>query len=246
MTGPTRLQKLIAAAGLASRREAERWILAGRVSVNGRPVTRPGATADPAMDRIEVDGCPLPATPPLRYVLLHKPAGVLTTRRDLRGRRVVFDLLPDLGVRLHAVGRLDADTEGLLLLTNHGSLTYRLTHPRYGVRRRYQAWVDGPVPDAALRQLRRGVVLEDGLARPESVRRLPTAGAGGGLELVLREGRYREVRRLLRAVGLRVHRLVRVGFGPLNLGALPPGAWRELTAREVAALRALDPNRAGD
>lgn len=250
-----RLQKLLAEAGIASRRGAERLIQSGRVRVNGEPVIQLGAQADPERDRINVDGCEIGRAEPKRYVLLHKPAGYLTTREDPRGRQRVFDLLPDLGVRLHSVGRLDYDAEGLLLLTNDGDLTYRLTHPRHAVPRVYHVWVDGRADGAVLAALRHGVVLEDGPARAEEV--LVLSGFAGGrapggegiaragrrpvgqtwLALTLREGRYREVKRLCRAVGLRVRRLVRVAYGPLRLGRLAPGAWRELTPGELAALR---------
>jgi 23S rRNA pseudouridine2605 synthase len=232
-----RLQKLLAKAGVASRRGAERLIAEGRVSVNGVPVTEPGVHADPARDRIEVDGRPLPGAEAKRYVLLHKPRGFLTTRDDPRGRPRVFDLVPELGVRLHPVGRLDFDAEGLLLLTNDGALTYHLTHPRHGVRRVYHVLVGGLLEPATLERLQRGVVLEDGPARVDRARRL--RGAGPGLhwvELGLSEGRYREVKRLCRAVGLVVQRLRRVAFGTLELGRLPSGQWRELTPAEVERL----------
>jgi pseudouridine synthase len=232
-----RLHKLLAEAGVASRRAAERLIAAGRVRVNGVAVVEAGAHADPARDAIEVDGRPLPTVEAKRYVLLHKPRGFLTTREDPRGRRRVFDLVPDLGARLHSVGRLDFDAEGLLLLTNDGDLTYRLTHPRHGVRRVYEVLVEGRVEPAVLDVLRRGVVLEDGPARVERARRLRDGGPGlHWIELQLAEGRYREVKRLCRSVGLVVQRLRRVAFGPLELGALPPGQWRELTPGEVARL----------
>jgi 23S rRNA pseudouridine2605 synthase len=234
-----RLHKLLAEAGIASRRGAERLIRTGCVEVNGRPVTTPGAVADPERDRVTVEGQAIPRPDVKRYVLLHKPAGYLTTRHDPRGRRHVFDLLPASGSRLHPVGRLDCDTEGLLLLTNDGEVTYALTHPRHEVARVYHVWVDGPVDPAQLAALRRGVELEDGPARPEEVARLRREGSGTWLGLTLREGRNREVRRLCRATGLSVRRLVRVGFGPVRLGSLPSGAWRELLPGEVAALRAL-------
>src|SRR5262249_8026319 len=156
-----RLQKILAAAGVASRRGAERLIEAGRVSVNGVPVRMLGTHADPERDRVEVDGHLLAGREAKRYVLLHKPPGYLTTRADPRGRPRVFDLLPDLGVRVHPVGRLDVDAEGLLLLTNDGELTYRLTHPRHGVPRVYRVLVEGEAGPSALLALRRGVRLED-------------------------------------------------------------------------------------
>ncbi len=237
---PVRLHKLLAEAGVASRRGAERLIETGRVVVNGLTVREPGAHADPGCDRIEVDGQALPRAEVKRYFLLHKPPGYLTTREDPRGRPRVFDLLPDLGVRLHPVGRLDVDAEGLLLLTNDGRATYRLTHPRHGVARVYHVLVDGRVDGPVLAALRRGITLEDGPARVDGAIRLRTEGRGTvWLELTLSEGRYREVKRLCRAVGLAVRRLRRVAFGPLRLGDLAPGAWRELAPDEVAALRRL-------
>ena len=239
---PVRLHKLLADAGVASRRAAERLIVAGRVRVNGVPVVELGAHADPARDRVEVDGRPVSGAEQKRYVLLHKPRGVLTTQVDPRGRPRVFDLVPELGVRLHSVGRLDFDAEGLLLLTNDGDLTYRLTHPRHGVRRIYHVLVQGQLDPSVLDTLQRGVVLEDGPARVERARRLRTEAAGlHWVELTLTEGRYREVKRLCRAVGLVVRRLRRVAFGPLDLGRLPPGQWRELTAVEVERLSPAGP-----
>jgi len=243
---PVRLHKLLAEAGVASRRAAERLIVEGRVHVNGVPVVELGAHADPAQDRIEVDGRPLPRAGPKRYVLLHKPRGYLTTREDPRGRPRVFDLLPELGVRFHSVGRLDYDAEGLLLLTNDGDLTFRLTHPRHGVRRVYQVLVSGRLGPDTLPALQRGVVLDDGPARVDRARVLGDAPAGRHwVELQLSEGRYREVKRLCRAVGLLVERLRRVSFGSLELGDLAEGQWRELGAAEVARL-APDPPRPPD
>ena len=239
---PVRLHKLLAEAGIASRRAAERLIVAGRVRVNGVAVTELGAHADSERDRIEVDGRPLPRAEPKRYVLLHKPPGFITTREDSRGRPLVFDLVPDLGVRLHSVGRLDFDAEGLLLLTNDGALTFHLTHPRHGIRRVYHVLVEGRLEADVLAALERGVVLEDGPGRVDRARRLSSPGDGPHwVELVLSEGRYREVKRLCRAVGLAVRRLRRVAFGTLELGELPSGQWRELAPAEVERLAAARP-----
>jgi 23S rRNA pseudouridine2605 synthase len=236
---PVRLHKLLAQAGVASRRAAERLIVEGRVRVNGVPVVELGAHADPEHDRIEVDGRRLPQAEPKRYVLLHKPRGYLTTREDPRGRPRVFDLVPELGVRLHPVGRLDYDAEGLLLLTNDGTLTFRLTHPSHGVRRVYHVLVAGRLGPDTLASLQRGVVLEDGPARVDRARILGDAPGGRHwVELQLSEGRYREVKRLCRAVGLVVERLRRVAFGTLELGDLPEGQWRELGGDEVGRLSA--------
>jgi 23S rRNA pseudouridine2605 synthase len=234
---PIRLQKILAGAGVASRRAAEQLIAAGRVRVNGAVVLEPGTHADPTKDAIEIDGRPLPDVEAKRYLLLHKPPGYLTTRADPRGRPSVFDLVPEVGVRLHSVGRLDYDAEGLLLLTNDGAVTYRLTHPRHGVRRVYHVLVEGRAGQAALDALRSGVVLEDGPARVERARLLRAADGGlHWIELALTEGRYHEVKRLCRAVGLIVRRLRRVAFGSLELGTLETGRWRELTPAEVERL----------
>lgn len=235
-----RLQRILTDAGIASRRGADRLIEAGRVTVNGVTVTQPGARVNPLEDRISVDGHLLPGPHAKRYLMLHKPPGYLTTRDDPRGRPRVFDLLPDLGVRLHPVGRLDFDAEGLLLLTNDGAVTYRLTHPRHGVRRVYHVLVEGRVTPAVLDGFRLGVVLEDGPARAEAASLLRRVGPDRAwLSLTLTEGRYREVKRFCQHLGLPVRRLVRVAFGPVELGTLPPRQWRDLDGGEIAALRRL-------
>lgn len=232
-----RLQKVLARAGVASRRRAEELIRAGRVTVNGAVTTEPGTRVDPRRDEVRVDGRLLRGPEPLVYIALHKPAGVVSTARDPRGRRTVLDLVPDLGVRLYPVGRLDYDSSGLILLTNDGDLALRLTHPRHGAEKVYRVRVEGHPDAAALDRLRRGVRLSDGVTAPAKVREVGRDAAGSTLEVVLREGRNRQLRRMCAAVGHPVHALVRVGEAGLALGDLPPGAWRRLTEAEVARLR---------
>lgn len=233
---PPRLQKVLARAGWGSRRACEELIAAGRVTVDGR-VARLGDRAEPQHQRIEVDG--IRVAPPEGTVvyLLNKPAGVLSTAADTHGRRTVTELVP-ADPRVFPVGRLDLDTEGLLLLTNDGELAQLLTHPRHEVEKEYLAEVEG-VPDAgALRRLREGVELEDGRTAPA---RVALAGRGSGraaLRIVLREGRKREVRRMCAAVGHPVRRLVRTRIGPIRDPRLPTGAWRVLTPDEIRALEA--------
>ncbi|HYH60131.1 MAG TPA: pseudouridine synthase [Thermoleophilaceae bacterium] len=226
-----RLARYLAHAGVASRRAAEDLIAAGRVRVGGAVVT------DPARDvgedsGVEVDGRPV--TPEPREVwAVNKPAGVVSTASDTHGRPIVTDLV-ETGRRLYPVGRLDADTTGLILLTNDGDLANRLTHPRFGVERVYRARVEpAPVPEAALRRLREGVDLEDGRTAPARVRQ----AAPGVLELTLGEGRKRQVRRMCEAVGHPVVSLERVAFGPLRLDRLAPGTARRLSAAEVERMR---------
>lgn len=232
-----RIHRALARAGIASRRKAEELVAAGRVRVNGE-VARTGQSVDPAHDKITVDGKPvgLPAAP--RWLVLHKPAGVLTTRSDPTGRRTVFDLVqPEPG--LTYVGRLDYMTEGVLLLTTDGDAAHRLTHPSSQVPRTYVATVRGSVKAAAA-AIREGVELEDGPVHPEGVSVAPgSQPRSWDLTLTIREGRTREVRRVCEAVGLEVLRLVRTSFGPVTLGALAPGAARALTARERTHLEAL-------
>lgn len=229
-----RLQRALARAGLGSRRACEELISAGRVTVGGRPATL-GDRIDPERDRVRVDGRLVGVDPGLRYFVLHKPRGVTTTMRDPHAERDLSRLLPR-GPRVFPVGRLDRDTEGLLLLTNDGELAHRLAHPRYGVEKEYLAEVDGTPSNRQLGRLRRGVELEDGIARAVSARASGGARGRGSVRLVLAEGRKREVRRMLEAVGLPVRRLVRVRVGPVRLGGLRPGELRALESEDVRAL----------
>jgi 23S rRNA pseudouridine2605 synthase len=224
-----RLNAFLARAGVASRRRADDLIKAGRVTVNGEPGQL--NTVVGAHDRIAVDGAEV-ARQPLRYVLLHKPAGVVTTARDPHGRRTVVDLVPP-EPRVVPVGRLDADTTGALLLTNDGQLAHRLAHPRYGVEKTYVAAVDGDPDEDALQRLRNGVELDDGPTAPARAARL----GPGCVELVLHEGRKHQVKRMLEAVGHPVTRLHRSGYAGLTLEGLEPGESRELEPSEVERLR---------
>jgi pseudouridine synthase len=234
-----RLQKYLARCGVASRRAAERLIADGVVRVNGALVREMGRQVDPDVDRIEVNGRPVLAPAAMVYLAVNKPPGVVTTASDPFGRPTVMSLVPRIG-RLYPVGRLDADSEGLLLMTNDGELANRVMHPRYGCEKEYRALVSVEPDEGLLDRLRDGVDLEDGPAAAdverEAGRRTPSAQTW--LRLTLREGRKRQVRRMLAAVGLPVERLQRVRIGPLELGDLPLGASRPLSRSEVAALRA--------
>ena len=229
-----RLQRALARAGLGSRRSCEGLIRDGRVTVNGEIATL-GDRVDPARDRVEVDGSLLNVDPDARYYALNKPVGVVTTLADPQGRRDLTEFLPE-GPRVVPVGRLDRDSEGLLLLTNDGELANRLTHPRYGVEKEYLAEVDGAPTARRLARIRAGVVLEDGAARALEARAEGSSGERGAVRLVMGEGRKREVRRLLAAVGLPVRRLVRIRVGPVRLGRLKPGEIRALSSDEIRAL----------
>ncbi len=231
-----RLQKVLARAGVASRRACEELIEDGRVTVNGE-TARLGRRIDVRHDRVAVDGIPVGLGPDLVHYLLHKPAGVVTTADDPQGRPTVLELVPD-DVRVFPVGRLDLDTEGLLLLTNDGELAHRLTHPSFGVDKEYLAHVRGEPSRGALRRLRQGVELDDGVTAPARVSQ-PSPGV---LRIVIHEGRNRQVRRMCEAVGHPVERLVRTRIGPLSDRRLKPGEWRRLDQAEVRALeRATEP-----
>jgi 23S rRNA pseudouridine2605 synthase len=242
MAEPVRLQKFLSNAGFASRRRAESLIVAGRVRVNGAPVTELGTRVDATRDVVEVDGRRVRPRAP-EWVVLHKPVGYVTTRFDQVGRRTIYDLVPE---RLHGlthVGRLDLDSEGLLLLTNEGDAANRLLHPRHRVEREYEIEVGGVPDERTLQRLQDGVMLEDGLARAVHVGLRGRAGAGSRVSLTLREGRKREVRRMMDAVGHPVRRLVRVRYGPIRLGDLPLGQWRMLSKKEISAIRRIGADR---
>jgi 23S rRNA pseudouridine2605 synthase len=230
-----RLQRALARAGFGSRRACELLIADGRVTLNGTVATL-GDRVDPDADHVQVDGVGVNLDPNVRYLALHKPAGVITTMDDPQGRADITGFLPTEGPRVFPVGRLDRDTEGLLLLTNDGELANRLMHPRFGIEKEYLAEVEGVPTDRHLARLRRGVELDDGPARAASARVVAASGDRGAVRLVMTEGRKREVRRLLAAIGLPVARLVRLRVGPISLGRLAPGAIRELSAEEVRAL----------
>ena len=225
-----RLQKVLANAGLGSRRACDQLIADGRVTVNGA-VAHLGQRADSATDRIAVDGIPLPLREGIVYYLLNKPAGVVSSASDAEGRRTVLDLVPEVP-RVFPVGRLDILTEGLLMLTNDGELTYQLTHPSFGVVKEYVVEVEGRLSREALGRLRRGVELEDGVTAPARVSALGPHAA----RIAIHEGRNRQVRRMCEAVGNPVRRLVRTRIGPVSDTSLAPGQWRNLTVAEVRAL----------
>ena len=227
-----RLQKCISEAGVASRRTAETMIEAGRVTVNGvRAVL--GQTADPETDDIRIDGAPLPPEAEKVYVMLHKPRGYVTTLKDEQGRKTVAELVASLGVRLYPVGRLDLDSEGLLIMTNDGAVANCLMHPSNNISKTYEVDVSGADLADAAAVIRGVTVLEGYTVRPAEMAVL----AENRLSVTIHEGRNRQVRKLCELAGLRVHRLVRVSEGELRLGSLPPRAWRYLTADEIAYLR---------
>lgn len=234
-----RLQKLIAGTGLASRRKAEALIAAGRVMVNGRTVTELGTKVDPTRDHVKVDGKHLGAAQPFVYLMLNKPKNVVSTLDDPGGRTTVKDYLRGVSVRVFPVGRLDFDSEGLLLLTNHGDLAQAMLHPRYHVPKTYLIKVKGVLTDDSIRSLEQGVSLEDGMTGPAQVKKVRKVEANSWLEITIREGRKHQVKRMLESVGHPVIKLLRIRMGPIALGDLQPGEFRFLTDREANALRGL-------
>jgi 23S rRNA pseudouridine2605 synthase len=229
-----RINKALSAAGLGSRRAVDELVKAGRIAINGEVVREMGRRVDLAHDRVEVDGSRVVLDQRLRYWMLNKPLGVVSTADDPQGRPTVVEMVPE-EPRVYPVGRLDRDSEGLVLLTNDGELANRVTHPRYGVEKRYLAEVER-LPATAVTRVQQGVELEDGLARAERARVVAGSGRRRMMEVVMIEGRKREVRRMLEAVGAPVRRLVRTTIGPLRLTGLAPGEYRALRPDEVRGL----------
>ena len=230
-----RLQKILSARGVASRRKAEEMILNGLVTVNGA-VAALGDSADPENDEILVAGTPLPTSQENVYILLHKPRGYVTTLSDEKGRPNAAQLVADCGVRVYPVGRLDMDSEGLLLFTNDGEFANALMHPKHEVKKIYDTWVTGYVPGAEVK-LSRPVELDGYTIRPPKVKLIRTDGAKAKFQITIHEGRNRQVRRMCEAAGMTVTRLKRIKEGNLSLGDLPLGKWRYLTADEVKAMK---------
>jgi len=235
---PMRLQKFLARAGVASRRGSEDLMTAGRVTVNGQVITELGAKVDPLVDVVAVDGAAVSLSAGPVYFALNKPTGVMTTMSDPQGRPTVASLMPAGHPGMFPVGRLDFDTEGLLLLTTDGDLAQRLLHPRHHVPKTYYVEVDGVPTEEDLRRLREGVDLDDGMTAPAEARLLKTQGRGAAIELTIREGRKRQVKRMCSSIGHPVMFLRRTAFGDVELGDLRAGDVRELTREEVEALRA--------
>jgi 23S rRNA pseudouridine2605 synthase len=230
-----RLQKFLADAGVASRRAGEQHILAGRVEVNGQVVRELGIKVDPVADRVRFDGAAIRVRRKI-HAAVHKPPGYICSRQDELARRTLHDLLPKEWSHVYSVGRLDRDSEGLILVTNDGEFCLRLTHPRYGVLKRYRATLEGRVEPVMLERMRQGVDDEGERLQAERTRLLDANNTHSIVEMDLREGKHREVRRLFESQGLKVCRLVRTQIGPIKLGELPPGKWRALTETEIESL----------
>lgn len=231
-----RLNKYIASSGVASRRGADALIAQGRVTVNGRAVDTVGMDINPDTDTVAVDGTLLSLSDKKVYIMLNKPTGVLCTCRDDRGRKTVVDLVGDAGVRIFPVGRLDYDTEGLLLLTNDGDFAYRCTHPRHEVDKTYVATVHGRLDDQAIKRLQNGVVLDGVKTVPAVITVMQRTGVQTRLQITIHEGRNRQVKRMFESVGCHVMALKRISFGSLSLGDLPAGSWRYLTDKEIKSM----------
>ncbi len=240
-----RLQKVLARGGVASRRAAEQLIVEGRVTVNGKVVRELGTRADPQAAEVAVDGVPIRPAAQQKYIMLHKPPGYVTTRSDPEGRPTVYDLLPAIP-GLFSVGRLDKETEGLLLLTTDGAWAEQLAHPSHGVEREYEVRVAGPLRPGSLARLRAGIILDGRPARPAAVREVRLDGGGTALAIVMMEGRRREVRLLCTGAEIPIKRLIRKRFGNLMLGWLAQGHWRNLSQQEVSGLLPRPPRQSDE
>lgn len=234
---PRRINQILSAAGLTSRRKADTWILEGRVMVNGRVVRKLGSRAVWGEDRIQVDGREIPTPPQKIYLMLNKPFGYIASLEDPEGRPVVTQLIRDIKTRIYPVGRLDFDSLGLLLMTNDGDWAYRLTHPRYQVPRTYKVTVRGNVSHEAVTALKKGVTLEDGPSGPARVSLITAQPQKTLIRMTITQGRSRQVRRMLEAVGYEVVHLIRIGYGSIELGTLKVGHYRHLDPSEVDALK---------
>lgn len=234
-----RLQKVLAHAGVASRRACEELILAGKVKVDGKPVTELGVKVDPQKNMIEVSGVMISGAEKKKYLLLYKPVGYLSTVHDPRKRRTIMDLISEVPERVYPVGRLDYDTSGLLILTNDGALTHCLIHPSHEVRKTYRTLVKGVPLGRSLGQLAAGIMLEDGKTAPSEIKLKKIENGNALLDISIHEGKKRQVRRMFEAIGHPVLKLKRIAFGPLKLDKMKPGEWRYLTNQEVAALKKL-------
>ncbi len=234
---PWRLNRILSSAGLTSRRKADEWILSGRITVNGTPVRELGTTAFWGRDDIRVDGQKIPLPPQKHYLMLNKPFGTICSLNDPEGRPLVTDLLKDIDVRVYPVGRLDFDTLGLLLLTNDGDFAHRLTHPKFHVPKTYKVTVQGSITDEALMRLRQGVNLEDGPVCRAKADLIQRGGEKSVLRMTITQGKSRQVRRMLEAVGFRVIHLIRTGSGTLRLRDLKIGHYRYLDPEEVLELK---------
>ena len=230
------MNKIIAMAGIASRRRADELISQGLVMVNGHKERKLGARAVWGIDAIEVDGHPIPGPPKRIYVMLNKPFGYVSTLRDPEARPIIRDLIIDIKERIYPVGRLDFDSQGLLILTNDGELSFRLMHPKFRIPRTYKVIVDGSLSDASVQQLKKGILLDDGLTNPAQVKIIDRQQGKSVVRITIFEGRSREVRRMFEAVGHKPLKLIRTGYGGLTLGSLKVGKYRHLRSVEVKAL----------
>ncbi len=234
---PMRLNRILSLAGITSRRKADELIIQGRVTVNGRLITKPGEKAIWGVDSIKLDGREVPGPEKRIYLILNKPFGYISSLHDPQGRPTVKELLKGINQRVYPVGRLDFDSIGLLIFTNDGTLAHRLMHPRYQVPRTYKVLIEGKVKANALRRLKQGIMLEDGLSPPARIKEIGRQEEKTLLRITIRSGRNRIIRRMLSAIGCRVVHLIRTGFGPIQLGTLKVGKYRELTHEEVALLK---------